>query len=216
MPRSLRHSISYHWIQRPWIPRHLVAAVSAAVVFVACAPTEPEPPQSLEGPPAFAGLPAGETRAAALFTEAAKVIRHPRCVNCHPAGDSPLQGDDSVPHRPNVVRRAENPGAPGMPCNACHQVRNFDPGRVPGAPGWALAPREAAWQGFGASAICAQLKDRARNGDRGLDEIVEHMAENALVRWAWEPGQGRQPAPGSHEIFSALIAAWADEGAACP
>ena len=46
-------------------------------------------------------------RSVALFEEAGKVIQHPRCVNCHPAGDRPLQGDDSHPHVPWV--RAARP-----------------------------------------------------------------------------------------------------------
>ena len=55
-------------------------------------------------------------RAVALFREAGKVIQHPRCVNCHPAGDRPLQGDDGHPHQPPVVRGEANIGPVGMRC----------------------------------------------------------------------------------------------------
>ena len=64
--------------------------------------------------------------------------------------------------------------------------------------------------------ICAQLKDRRRNGGKTLPQIVEHMAHDELVGWAWSPGAGRAPAPGTQEAFGALIKAWADSGAQCP
>ena len=34
-------------------------------------------------------------RSAAMFTELGKVLTNPRCVNCHPVGDRPLQGEVS-------------------------------------------------------------------------------------------------------------------------
>ena len=47
---------------------------------------------------AFAAIADERTRAIALFEEAAKVITHPRCMNCHPAGDSPTQTEHMLPH----------------------------------------------------------------------------------------------------------------------
>src|SRR5271166_191968 len=35
------------------------------------------------------------------FLAAYKVFMHPRCMNCHPAGDAPFQGDDSHLHSQN-------------------------------------------------------------------------------------------------------------------
>src|SRR5258706_10489455 len=49
----------------------------------------------------------GEQRAEeskTAFLEAYKVFMHPRCMNCHPSGDAPLQGDDSHIHLQNVTR----------------------------------------------------------------------------------------------------------------
>jgi len=40
------------------------------------------------------------------------------------------------------------------------------------------------------------------------------MAEDALVGWAWAPGVGRAPAPGSQAEFGALVRAWAGAGRA--
>jgi hypothetical protein len=42
------------------------------------------------------------------------------------------------------------------------------------------------------------------------------MSEDSLVGWAWAPGAGRTPAPGTQAEFGALMRAWADSGAGCP
>jgi hypothetical protein len=54
------------------------------------------------------------------------------------------------------------------------------------------------------------------NGDRSLEQILAHMAEDSLVGWAWNPGYGREPAPGTQKAFGALLKAWIETGAACP
>jgi len=41
---------------------------------------------------------------AAAFEAMLPVLHHPRCMNCHSAGDFPRQGDDSHPHAMNVRR----------------------------------------------------------------------------------------------------------------
>ena len=55
------------------------------------------------------GIVSAQTRddaqARAAFLEAFKVFSHARCVNCHPAGDAPLQGEDSRPHLSLRLRR---------------------------------------------------------------------------------------------------------------
>ena len=170
----------------------------------------------LESASAFDGIADEAARSRALFTEAAKVMLHPRCVNCHPAGDMPLQGEEMRPHEPPVRRGLGGTGAVGMRCRACHMRENFDPGGVPGAHQWVLAPRKMAWEGFTLKELCEQVQDPERNGGRTLEEIVEHMSEDELVGWGWTPGMGRQPAPGSQEEFGELVAAWVETGAACP
>ena len=42
---------------------------------------------SLASPDSFAAIADTTARSAALFAELGKVLTHPRCVNCHPAGD---------------------------------------------------------------------------------------------------------------------------------
>lgn len=155
-------------------------------------------------------------RSRALFLEAARVIMHPRCINCHPDGDTPHQGMEMQLHDPPVMRGPENAGVPGNECTTCHQDRNQELTRVPGAPKWHLAPREMAWVGKSASYICNQMKDPKRNGGKSLAQIVEHNAHDELVGWGWNPGHDREPAPGTQEQFGKLVAAWVDTGAECP
>ncbi len=154
-------------------------------------------------------------RSQRLFLEASRVILHPRCANCHPDGDAPLQRNFEV-HEPPVVRGPDNEGVVGMQCGTCHQEANQQHTRIPGAPLWHLAPRSMAWVGKSPRAICEQLKDPARNGGKTIPQIVEHSIHDKLVAWGWAPGADREPAPGTQAQFGALMAAWAEHGAICP
>jgi hypothetical protein len=164
----------------------------------------------------FAGIADPAQRSLALFAEAGKVLQHPRCVNCHPAGDRPLQGDEQRLHVPAVERGEGGLGVPGLRCTTCHGPANYDAVGVPGHPAWHLAPIEMAWEGRTLGQICQQIKDPARNGGKDMAELVEHMGHDSLVGWGWTPGPGRAPAPGSQAAFGALIEAWAATGAVCP
>lgn len=141
---------------------------------------------------------------------------HPRCTNCHPSGDTPYQGSEARKHDPPVARGEHDQGVPGLECTSCHQDRNQELARVPGAPKWHLAPREMAWVGLTPAALCAQLKDPARNGGKTLAQIAEHAAHDELVAWGWSPGADREPVPGTQKVFGALVEAWVKDGAACP
>jgi hypothetical protein len=174
------------------------------------------PKDTLAAPESFAAISDTAARSAALFAEVGKVLTHPRCVNCHPAGDRPHQGEQGRPHQPPVERGPDGLGLQAMRCPICHQQANFDPGRVPGNPIWHLAPREMAWEGKTLGEICAQIKDPARNGGRSLEALVEHIGTDHLVGWAWAPGYGRRPAPGTQKEAGALVEAWVKTGATCP
>ena len=171
---------------------------------------------SLATPESFSSIGDTAARSAALFTELGKVLTNPRCVNCHPAGDRPHQGELGRLHQPPVERGTDGFGLAAMRCPICHQHANFEPGRVPGHPEWHLAPREMAWEGKTLGEICAQIKDRERNGGRSLEELVHHIGTDSLVGWAWAPGFGRRPAPGTQKEAGALVDAWVKTGAVCP
>lgn len=190
----------------------MVALIPISVTGVNSA----DAPATLAAPDSFSNLSDPAARSAALFTEADKVLSSPRCVNCHPAGDRPLQGDAQRLHQPPVERGGDGFGTAAMRCSMCHQDANFDPAGVPGHAHWHLAPREMAWQNKTAAEICVQLKDPARNGGRSLDDVATHIATDSLVGWAWAPGFGRASAPGTQAQLGALIKAWIQTGAVCP
>jgi hypothetical protein len=186
----------------------------AAVAGSVSGPAQTQNPNSLQSPSAFASISDASERSRAIFAEAAKVLTHPRCMNCHPATDRPLQANDKHPHEPLVMREAT--------CMTCHTERNFtlmeraSYRSIPGHPRWMLAPPEMAWEGKSIGEICRQIKDPARNGGRDLALLHEHLAHDDLVAWGWQPGAGRDPAPGTQAQLGELIKAWIDTGAQCP
>lgn len=171
--------------------------------------------EALKQASAFAAIEPAELRAAAIFKEVAKVFAHARCANCHPASDRPMQTDGSRPHLPLVARGADGFGAAGLKCQSCHMEANSATG-VPGAPHWHLAPQSMPLLGKTAGELCRQIKDPAQNGDRSVPVIIMHVAFDPLIKWSWEPGGTRDPAPGTHQDFVSLMNAWAQAGAACP
>lgn len=180
-------------------------------------------PRDLRPLASFSSIPDQAERSRALFNEIAKVVTHPRCMNCHPAGNHPLQSNDSHEHKPPVPRGEAGIGVAGLTCNACHTEKNFTLvgtgatyKSIPGHPRWQLAPLEMAWEGKSVRQICEQLKDPARNGGRTLALLHEHFAEDDLVAWGWAPGEGREPAPGNQKQLGELTQAWIDTGAQCP
>lgn len=152
----------------------------------------------------------------ALFMQAAKVFQHPRCLNCHPAGDRPTQGNDLHLHIMNVQRGPDDHGAVGMKCATCHGTENNKFSGVPGAPKWALAPRSMAWQGLSPKQLCETLKDPKKNHNMSKEQFIKHNAEDPLVAWGWNPGAGREPIPGTQKQFGEIVARWMETGAACP
>ena len=193
-----------------------VAVVISSVTMLAGRAVSDSPSGQLASVESFSSIADPAARSAAIFTELGKVLTHPRCVNCHPAGDRPRQGDTRRLHQPPVWRGADGFGLPAMRCPICHLHANFDPAGGPGNPIWHLAPHEMGWEGKTLGEICAQIKDPARNGNRTLASLIEHIGEDHLVGWAWAPGYGRQSAPGTQKQAGALVEAWIDTGAACP
>jgi cytochrome c5 len=189
--------------------------VGPAVLSLAAAARVAGASETLRPVDSFADIADPARRSAAIFSEAGKVLLHPRCINCHPGSDRPLQGDGR-PHEPRVRRGADGHGVPAMRCVACHTSSNYDAVGMPGNAHWALAPASMAWEGRSLRQICEQIKDPVRNGNRKLSAVVEHMRSDSLVGWAWAPGVGREPAPGTQAAFGQLVDAWARSGAACP
>jgi hypothetical protein len=175
----------------------------------------------LLGPGVFLAHQAGaaeEPAANAAFESIVPVLRHPRCMNCHSGGDFPRQGDDGHPHAMDVRRGPAGHGVTAQKCDTCHQDHNLaGPNMPPGAPDWHLPPPSLpmVWQGLSDRQLCELLKDRKQNGNRSVDQIVEHMG-TPLVLWGWQPGEGRTPIPVSQAQFAASVKEWAAQGAPCP
>src|SRR5450631_2843253 len=129
------------------------------------------PPASTGGPPS---PPASRESGLAAFETVRGVLQHPRCQNCHPAGDAPLQGDDSHIHIQNVKRGPDGHGVTSMRCNACHQDANLPGAHMPpGNPKWSLPGPEhkMVFAGRSPGALCRQLKDPKQNGARSLEQL---------------------------------------------
>lgn len=156
------------------------------------------------------------------FDKMMAVLTHQRCVNCHPAGEKPRKGDDShVTRALGVARGAHGEGLEGLTCKTCHTDQNNDYSGVPGAPHWALAPESMAWEGLSRVEIARSMLNRDNNGNKSLEDIVEHLTEHELVLWAWDPGvdaEGlpREKPPVSKEDYIEAVKAWAEAGAIIP
>jgi hypothetical protein len=207
------------------IPAHLpprIAALlgAAAMLISSSANAQNSSRHELKSPDQFMSITNPAERSRAIFEEVGKVLTHPRCMNCHPAGDHPLQGNDQHDHMPPVWR-AET-GHLEVACSGCHSGKNMtlldaaSYRSIPGHPRWGFAPLAMAWQYKSLREICVQLKDVQLNGGRDLAALQEHIAKDDLVAWGWNPGAGREPAPGNQEVAGLLVQAWIDSGAECP
>jgi len=153
------------------------------------------------------------------FLQIYKVFTSPRCQNCHPPGDAPLQGDDSHVHLQQVKRGKDGHGVYGMRCDTCHQSSNLAGANMPpGNPKWSLPAPEhkMVFVGRTPAELCRQLKDPKQTGGRSLRQLLEHVSSDDLVGWAWDPGTARTPPPLSRADTVAQVKIWIDGGAACP
>jgi hypothetical protein len=202
------------------IPAHTVV-VAAAVALVACthAASQSAAPAAVESRAADRVAPADGV---ASFAIVQQVLQHPRCMNCHPAGDRPLQGDDSHVHLQNIQRGEDGHGPKGLSCSACHGSANppasYGAHTPPGvASGWHLPPpnMRMVFERVSAHDLCEQLKDPRRNGGKDMPAMLAHLSTD-LVVWGWSPGYGRAPVPIAHDRFVAAWSRWAAAGAPCP
>jgi mono/diheme cytochrome c family protein len=177
-----------------------------------------------------------DAEAREAFLEAYKVFMHPRCVNCHPAGDAPLQGEDSRPHSFFRLRRgADGQGVFAVKCINCHQAQNQSGPHMPpgatyplkdgledqahrGEPRWRMPTATApmVFEKRTPRQLCKQLLDKKQNGGLTPGQLIEHVDHDPLVLWGWNPGEGRS-APGlSHTEFVQNVKEWINKGGACP
>ncbi len=152
------------------------------------------------------------------FMQVYKVLVSPRCVNCHPAGDVPLQGDDSHLHKMLPKRGKDGKGLYAMKCMNCHQPSNTAGVHTPpGNPNWHLPPADMKmiFQGKTPRQLAKQIVDPKQNGNKNKEKLLEH-AHDALVIAAWNPGDGRKLPPMSHDEFVKAWNIWINKGAYAP
>jgi hypothetical protein len=183
------------------------------LALVSCTHAEPAPTAETKSP----------DNPIASFATVKTVLQSPRCVNCHPAGDQPLQGDDGHVHQQFVQRGPEGRGAVGLACATCHGKANppasYGLHMPPGvSTEWRLPPpkHRMVFAGVASRALCEQLKDVGRNGGKDSAALLHHVSEDPLVLWGWSPGLGRKPVPVAHADFVKAWKSWTDAGAPCP
>jgi hypothetical protein len=162
------------------------------------------------------GAPDARAEKANAFSALYAVAMSPRCKNCHPAGNAPLQTDASRPHAMNVSRTSAESG---LACTTCHGLTNVDfPHGPPGRPNWRMpsADMPLVFEGRSAHELCEQWKDPARNGGKSLAELEEHLDHDPFVLWGWQPGPGRTVPPVTHERMMEAAHAWIADGGRCP
>lgn len=152
------------------------------------------------------------------FKEVYKVLMSPRCVNCHPKGDIPLQGDNSVVHSMQPQRGKYGKGVYAMKCANCHQPSN-SPGlrEPPGNPEWHLPPADMkmVFEGKTAHELAKQLVNLELNGHRDIKKLIAH-ADDGLVKSGWNPGNGRTVPPLTYKEFKKAWITWLQTGAYAP
>lgn len=152
------------------------------------------------------------------FAKVYKVLMSPRCMNCHPAEDTPLQGDDNHLHTMGPQRGIDGKGIYAMKCANCHQPTNIAGLHMPpGHPEWHLPPAttKMIFQGRTANQLAKQLIDPKQNGGKNMQKLLEH-ADDGLVKAGWNPGEGRTLPPLSHAEFKEAWETWIKTGAYAP
>jgi hypothetical protein len=154
----------------------------------------------------------------AAFMKVYDVLMSPRCMNCHPAGDIPLQGDDNHLHTMSPTRGKDGKGIYAMKCSNCHQPTN-SPGlnTPPGNPKWALPPADMkmVFEGKSPRDLALQIMDYKRNGHKNKAQLIEH-ARDTLVKAGWDMGEGRKPPPLPYNEFVAAWDEWIKKGGVAP
>ena len=152
------------------------------------------------------------------FKDVYNVLISPRCVNCHPSGDVPLQGDDSHLHSMLPQRGKDGKGINAMKCGNCHQATSMEGlNQPPGHPDWHLPPADMkmVFEGKTAEQLAKQLVNPKTNGGKTMKQLIEH-ADDGLVKIGWNMGEGRTAPPISHAEFKKAWITWIEKGAYAP
>ncbi len=125
-----------------------------------------------------------------------------------------------------------------LSCSSCHQKTNGDkPGMPPGnatvaLPGFIWHMPQSTMtipEGITANQLCNKWLDPAHNSSHlaqrgGKHDLTtfkkeffeHHITLDPLVAWSWDPGPGREKAPGQRQDFIRAVGIWIAAGAPCP
>jgi len=191
-----------------------IVAITIVVVAIACKAKNTSSGEYVSLPE----VKQDSTASVAAFKKVYSVLMHPRCMNCHPTGDIPLQGEDSHIHNMLPQRGHDGMGVSTMKCANCHASTGV-PGEStpPGNPSWHLPPADMkmVFQGKSARELALQLVNPEKNGHKDMQALREH-AEDTLVKSGWNMGGDRELPPLSYEQFKEVWYTWIDNGAHAP
>ncbi len=141
------------------------------------------------------------------FEPIKKVLRHPRCVNCHGVVND-LHVNPNTEHLGGHIP-LDDKGQPKQPCIKCHEQA----GDV-----WELAPVEQLFAKKSDVELCVQLKVHKRMGVRLLNHVMTDR--RILLGFDGTRGQDLEPEPPSiekvdgkpvalpHEDFVKMVETW--------
>ncbi|PIB24111.1 hypothetical protein BFP76_02400 [Amylibacter kogurei] len=173
--------------------------------------------------------PISTERGMAAWDRIYAVASHPRCANCHvDARNIPIWTDDATGmdrvHGMHINAGESRLGAEGLMCATCHMT-STRPNTIEHAPPhagipWQLAPVEFLWHGQSSVNICEQMRNADRNGGRDGAGLVEHILHDVslggFIAWGFNPGAGREPAPGTLQEHLDDMITWTAAGMPCP
>ena len=163
-------------------------------------------------------MKAEEVKSLEAFEDVYKVLMSPHCMNCHPAGDIPLQGDEQKLHAMSPMRGLDGKGILTLKCSNCHAPEGV-PGEhtPPGNPEWHLPPADMkmVFEGKSPRELALQLVDPERNGHKDMEALKAH-ADDGLVKEGWIMGGDRALPPLSYEEFKEAWLTWIENGAVAP
>jgi hypothetical protein len=193
----------------------VIAVILAVIVLTSSAFKENNSATDVAGYKIFS---TDSTESVRAFLQVYKVLMSPRCMNCHPAGDQPLQGDESQVHTGLTQRGKDGRGLYAGKCSNCHQPENT-PGlhTPPGNPKWSMPPADMkmVFQGRTPRQLALQIMDYNKNGHKNKKQLLEH-ARDTLVKAGWNMGEGRKPPPLSYDEFLKEWDTWIQKGGYAP
>jgi hypothetical protein len=163
-----------------------VSIMVLSVSMLAAQAVSDSPPDGLASVESFSSIADTAARSATIFTELGKVLTHPRCLNCHPAGDRPRQGDVARLHQPPVERGADGFG---LPACAVQSATCRPTSTLPACRGILVGiSRPEKWDGKARPWARSARRSRIQ---RATETVQSTRSLSILAKITWSVGLGR-------------------------